>query len=446
MSLVDLKTNLKTLKYSQFDTKDPYVTKDIINPIPYRSVNSQLSARSDDLERITKVVASNPKFSINQTALRTVQAQNDLKKAATSGNFRSIGNTLLDAATGTTRAIGSLLNQIPVAGTGTHYIYEQKDDGTGTYLGKIGGPLSLIGNTVSDYDVKSEKIGQVDPNNNVRIAKQVRPGFGSLEGNPNNPATVYKQLSNDAEKVESINVVLKNKLNIENRTFNKLSQTPNNISVQTERYPEFDQFDTLPFEIGIINPVGNDPTSGFNVSISNTETPSDFLYFTAYLQSLNDTFGSNWNESTFIGRADPVYNYSTFKRTIEFSFFLAAQNQDELKPLYNKLNYLLSSTAPGYGPANSAFKIGIFSTLTLGDYFKNEYGFFNNIGLAWDLNYPWEVGVKVDDNGFSSETLDNSLPKLPHVLNVNCSFTPIYRELPEYKSYFVGDSKLLADE
>lgn len=446
MSLVDLKTDLKNLKYSQFNTKDPYITEDINNPTPYRSVNNEFRARSNDLERITKAVAATPKFSINQTALRTVQAQNDIKKAATRGDFRNIGNTLLDAATGTTRAIGSLLNQIPVAGTGTHYIYEQKDDGTGTYLGKIGGPLSLAGNVVSDYDVKSEKISQVDPNNNVRVSKEVRPGFGSLDFNPNNPATVYKEQTEDTGTTKSISVSFKNKINIEGRAFSKISTTPNNISVQTERYPEFEQFDTLPFEIGIINPAGNDPSSGFNLSITNTENPSDYLYFTAYIQSLNDTFGSNWNESTFIGRPDPVYNYSTFKRNIEFSFFLAAQNQEELKPLYNKLNYLVSATAPGYGSATNAFKIGIFSTLTLGDYFKNEYGFFNNIALSWDLNYPWEVGVQTDSNGYSSDVLDNSIPKLPHVLSINCSFTPIYRVLPEYKSYFIADEKLLSNE
>lgn len=160
----------------------------------------------------------------------------------------------------------------------------------------------------------------------------------------------------------------------------------------------------------------------FKIALVDTENPlnDEVLLFRAFLESLNDNFTGNWNPYKYNGRAENFYVYNGFDREISFSFKVAPQSMIELKPLYKKLNYLVSSTAPEYVYRRMR---GRYVRLTIGDWCYEIPGFFRNIGLSWTNSYPWETNP-LDEDYISQH---------PLILNVACNFKPIHDFTPESK-------------
>ena len=158
-------------------------------------------------------------------------------------------------------------------------------------------------------------------------------------------------------------------------------------------------------------------------------TNSEFLYFRAYLDSLSDSYNGEWSGTRYIGRGEELYNYTGFKRGLQFSFKIAAHSAQELKPLYEKLNRLAGTTAPTY--QDGLFMQGVFSKITIGDYVQKLPGFFTSVDLTWQTAYPWEIG-DVDDGS----ALDD-IPRVPHILDVSVSFQPVHDFAPQYGQNFI---------
>ena len=111
---------LRTLSYDEFGSKGPAIQKKFGND--YNAITSRLT----DLERFAKIVISKPglKFQGNQALLQQVETLNNLRK----GKFKdkedlaalkkkAISTVLSNAAT-----TASILAQVPLNGTGTHFI------------------------------------------------------------------------------------------------------------------------------------------------------------------------------------------------------------------------------------------------------------------------------------------------------------------------------------
>lgn len=160
----------------------------------------------------------------------------------------------------------------------------------------------------------------------------------------------------------------------------------------------------------------------FRMALIDSSNPlnDEVLLFRAFIENINDSFKGDWNSHKYNGRAENFYTYSGFDRSISFGFKIAPQTGFELKPLYYKLNSLVSSTAPEY--TNRRMR-GKYVRLTIGDWFREMPGFFNQISLSWDKSFPWEIN------------LDNNpdLSQHPMILNVSCNFIPIHDFTPESK-------------
>lgn len=159
----------------------------------------------------------------------------------------------------------------------------------------------------------------------------------------------------------------------------------------------------------------------FKMVIKAPGEPDSYLFFRSYLKDYTDNFDSQWSGVNYIGRAEPLYNYTGFNRQIGFNFMIAAGSKDELQRLYNKLNRLVSTTAPSY---SSTFMRGVYVQLTIGDLLVDTPGFFNNLTLSWNTSYPWDIV--------------NS-PKVPTVLDVSANFTPVHNFTPAYKEKFIAN-------
>jgi hypothetical protein len=92
-----------------------------------------------------------------------------------------------------------------------------------------------------------------------------------------------------------------------------------------------------------------------------------------------------------------------------------------MKPIYQKLNYLVAQTAPNYS-AKGRIRTP-YVKLTMGDYLRKVPGLINSVNVNWNKDYPWEI--KLDPKG-----LDRDMKVLPHVLDVNVQFTPIHNFVP----------------
>ena len=130
----------------------------------------------------------------------------------------------------------------------------------------------------------------------------------------------------------------------------------------------------------------------FRIEAVDTDNPiiSNTMVFRAFLDSFDDNYNSKWNEYNYNGRAEPFYTFGSFNRAISFSFKIAAFSRDDMRPLYRKLNYLVSQTAGEYSKTRLR---GNFCRLTIGDYHSRLPGFFTSINLKWNKEYPWEIAM-----------------------------------------------------
>jgi hypothetical protein len=187
------------------------------------------------------------------------------------------------------------------------------------------------------------------------------------------------------------------------------------LSEAIKSYPEskWATSDFVPFRFEVID--STDPKKSY------------WIVFRAFLEQLGDQYNASHNEIKYSGRGEKFYTYNAFDRKIQLAFKIAAQTRDEMKPLYQKLNFLVSQTAPNY---SSTGRIRTpYMRLTVGDYFNKVPGVLTSISSNWTTNYPWEV--KADDGK------DTDMLILPHVLDINCSFQPIHAFTPNNS---IGDS------
>tara|TARA_Y100001973_G_scaffold72662_1_gene105985 strand:- start:5988 stop:7703 length:1716 start_codon:yes stop_codon:yes gene_type:complete len=160
----------------------------------------------------------------------------------------------------------------------------------------------------------------------------------------------------------------------------------------------------------------------FEVVNSDNVQYSKTIAFRAFLNNFSDSFSANHNQVKMNGRGELFYTYNSFNRKIAISFKIAAQSRDEMKPLYQKLNYLVAQTAPNYS-AKGRIRTP-YVKLTMGDYFRRVPGILNNVNVTWSKEYPWEI--KLDEFG-----LDRDMKVLPQILDCTVNFTPIHNFVPD---------------
>lgn len=167
----------------------------------------------------------------------------------------------------------------------------------------------------------------------------------------------------------------------------------------------------------------------FKIALVDTSNPlkDEVLLFRAFLNNINDNFTGDWNSFKYNGRAENFYTYNGFDRDISFSFQVAPQAGVELRPLYDKLNYFVGSTAPVYHERRMR---GRYARLSIGNWCNEIPGFFKNISLSWSNRYPWEINYLGPEVPEEEDIIDQH----PLILDVNCTFKPIHDYTPENRT------------
>ena len=179
--------------------------------------------------------------------------------------------------------------------------------------------------------------------------------------------------------------------------------------------------DLVKFRIGVID--NNDP---------NYKT---YIHFRAFIDSLDDSYSSQWSSTRFVGRGEELYRYGGYSRSVNLAWTVVAQSKDELIPMYQKLNYLASSIAPDY--SNTGYMRGNLITLTVGGWFFEQVGFIEGINYSVPQESPWEIAIPAGD-GLN----DKSVKEMPHMIKVSgFKFTPLERFLPQIqKNLYENDA------
>lgn len=186
-------------------------------------------------------------------------------------------------------------------------------------------------------------------------------------------------------------------------------------------YPFIFKNDSAPWEI---NKTDTDDLIKFVFeAVSNDNTSySTALFFRAFLTAgLTDNNSAELNSFKYMGRGENFYTYQGFNRTIGFSFRVAAGSKDELRPMYNRINNLLSQVYPDYSPSTNIMRAPLVR-VTIGDYLYRVPGFLENVNITVDNNYPWEVNLEKSQTG--------DIAQLPQVVDISVSFKPIMDILP----------------
>jgi hypothetical protein len=155
----------------------------------------------------------------------------------------------------------------------------------------------------------------------------------------------------------------------------------------------------------------------FRIQAIDTDTPSsaNWMIFRAYLTSLSDSVDATWNEVKYAGRGDKFYIYDGFSRKMSVSFKVAALSAEEMQPMYQKLNYLMSNLMPDY--SNNLMR-GPLVRMTIGNYIDGQLCKLDSVSYTIPQDSPWEISL-------GSQYPQQLELNLPHIIEVQLSFTPI---------------------
>ena len=232
----------------------------------------------------------------------------------------------------------------------------------------------------------------------LEVIKSRRVGLGS-QGHPGIPGTEFQK----AKKANYYWVTDSNEVGVDK--INALDVRGSRANIAD------DGRDFAKFYFEIITPDG-----------------SNFLHFRAFIDSIDDSYSADWAGRQYNGRAEKFYTYGGFDRDISVSFNIAAASRSEMQPLYRKMVYLASATAPTYG--NSGLMRGTLAKLTIGSYFSQIPGVLTSVKYSVDNNSPWEIAMANPEAG-----ADDDVQELPMMLKCTVSFKPIHDFAPQTGLY-----------
>ena len=374
MALVDLKTDLKSLKFESGLNRKPFVVKDIDQEGGRNSglaVQGILaSKRIDDVVRMAKLVISKPGITYAaKNALTSFISATDTKKLYDGAT--GVGKKLLDDAKDILATAVTNTAQVPLNGLGLH-LYKgalNLDKDKRNYLKEFDKPLLARTHNVGH----STQISQgIKKSKKLKLADANRLPFGKIDYTAQPDSLVV--------------------------TRDPVTSSP--IVTDKEKLKD----DIIPFYFTILN----------------GEADNLYFQFRAFLDSFNDSYSGMWNKTNFIGRPESFKTYTGFERNINFGFKVAAETRADLAPIYKKLNLLASTTAPTFDESGQ-FMRGTLVKIKIGDYLHNQLCNIVSIGITWQQDYPWEIKADKKEN----------IQILPHVLDVSVTAEAIHEFVPQ---------------
>lgn len=111
--------------------------------------------------------------------------------------------------------------------------------------------------------------------------------------------------------------------------------------------------------------------------------------FRAMLTNIQESTAAEYDSQRYIGRTEKNIVYGGAGRDLSFSFFIQAFSKDELKFIWQKINYLTGLCYPaGYA---DGFMIPPFTQLTIGRLYLDQPGNIKTLSYTIDDNVSWDI-------------------------------------------------------
>ena len=382
MALVDLKTDLKSLKFESGLNRKPFIVKDIDQEGGRNSglaVQGILAGkRIDDVIRMAKLVIAKPglTYAIKDALSGFIEG---VDKKQLYENNPKLGEQLLEKAKDILTTAITNTAQVPLNGLGLHL-----------YKGNL------------NLDEKRRNYAS-NFKDTATVALQ-QPGHSTA-------------ISQGIKKSKKLTLAI-------NEEFGKIDylKKPLNTleSDKINSKEDFYEEETGEFKDDMIP---------FGFAIYDNKEPI-YVQFRAFLDSFSDNFTGNWNQTRYLGRGEAFKTYDSFDRQVSLSFKVAAFTRGDLLPIYRKLNLLAGTTAPHYSD-DGLFMKGTWVRMTVGDYLHKVPCTIGSVGFTWQQDYPWERKLQDKEK--------DKVQILPHVLDVTIAASIDHDFTPQLQELFIGN-------
>jgi hypothetical protein len=417
MPLLDLKTDLKSLSYGSVA---PYIQKDINNPGAPSA--GAIQARVEDTVRISKYLLDRGGIFLAKQALLEASKADKVQDIFSAA-------TLLGPAS----RLANIIAQIPVNGTGTHFL----PIGRGQYYTGI--------TDASSRALEGTAIGNVSNAPYPQFASRVqrtRTSFYSADSSKVNVSLRQTIADQNAVNAELAQLGLPPILGSEQSPLATITDTSNQVKTNgVYTINDFKGRESLDTKYGFAAAKRPDAVNLLDVGDGNIkdlvpvvfsvygDETSTVLGFRGFIQNLSDNFSPTWSPVNYVGRMESFFTYTGFSRTIQFRLTVPTFSEQEQRIIFNKANSLASHTAPEY---TGNLPSGIITKLKIGDYI-NTAGVITGVNIDVSDETPWSEGTESENMPFFNQS-DNKVRFLPQVLGMTISFTPIHSTAPRFYS------------
>jgi len=128
-----------------------------------------------------------------------------------------------------------------------------------------------------------------------------------------------------------------------------------------------------------------------------------YIPFRATVKGISEGGTAFWDELRFIGRADQVYTYSGYSRTLSFTFNVVVNSIKELLPTWRKINYMAGAVKPSNytkkgGPdAFNRFIVPPMFMVTIGDLYKFQPIVLKSVNINIPDDASWETMNEINN-------------------------------------------------
>jgi hypothetical protein len=123
-----------------------------------------------------------------------------------------------------------------------------------------------------------------------------------------------------------------------------------------------------------------------------------YIPFRATVKAISEGNTAFWDELRFIGRADQLYSYNGFSRTLSFTFNVVISSVSELLPSWKKINYIASAVKPSnytkgqtVNQSFNRFIVPPMFMLTIGDLYKFQPIVITSLNVNIPDDAAWET-------------------------------------------------------
>jgi len=174
-----------------------------------------------------------------------------------------------------------------------------------------------------------------------------------------------------------------------------------------------------------------------------------YIPFRAAFKGVSESATAEWNDVSYLGRADKLYTYKGFSRSLSFNFTVNISSIKEFAPTWQKLNYFASLVKPANYTAKNETDVLTFSRFiippmikfTIGDLYVDQPGVITSIGFSIPDDASWEtlneMYAKNENNHWTYLNnvikwtgSKNKYAQLPRTVDISVSMNLLEKEKP----------------